>query len=361
MDFRDIDLISLVEKDLGPGKKSGRWVVYRCPFHSPDRHPSFAVTNGDGDQLGPGWRCFSAACGKHGGPLTWLMEYRHLEKGEAMSVLSNGSNNYSGNADVTAGLDWRPEYPPGEKWQERAHQLVEGAEQALWSCGSEEILDWPDINPKTGEETSLRLSPLDWLLARGLSEKTIKFWRLGYIPKSWREKPENFGFGGEPVAVSQGILIPCFVGREIWYLKIRRPAAKPNKYIQIRGSKPGLFMIQTLDLQDTVVICEGELDSLLLWQEAGEKIAVVTLGSCSASFNVATWGLHFIYARRRFIAYDTDKAGEAGSEKIGLGVLHPMVLKVPKINPFDKDMTDYYRSGGDLTGWLLEEGVIKCP
>lgn len=357
MDFLDFDLVKLVEQDLGPGRRSGRWVIYRCPFHHPDRHPSFAVTNGDGTR-GPGYRCFSAACGKHGGPLSWLMDYRQMDKSEAVEFLAGGEwEGCSLARRVVLDPLPDPDYPPGQSWQERALQLVQGAELALWSSGAEDVLEWPEQVPRTGAQMIQKLTPLDWLFSRGLTESTIRFWRLGYIPKDWHEDAARWGLSGKPVAVSKGILIPCSIGGDFWYLKIRKPAASPKKYSQIRGGKPGLYLAPSLEWQETVVFCEGELDALLLWQEAGGRAGVVTLGSSSNSLNLATWGLYLLNTRRRFAAYDTDKAGEIGGEKLARD-LHPKILNVPKLNPYDKDLTDYYRGGGDLRGWLVEEGVI---
>ncbi|MFT3892988.1 MAG: CHC2 zinc finger domain-containing protein [Anaerolineales bacterium] len=73
-----IDLIALIELDLGQGHKSGRWMFFHCPFpghkHG-DRKPSLSVTNGDHSRPS-WWKCW--ACDKGGGAVKWLMEYRGL-------------------------------------------------------------------------------------------------------------------------------------------------------------------------------------------------------------------------------------------------------------------------------------------
>lgn len=349
----DFDLIGMIERDLGPGKKSGRWVLWRCPFHHPDNHASFAATNGDGER-GPFWRCFSAACGKQGGPVKWLEEYCQMSWQEAKQALESG-NLPGGRAGQGEAIYQAPIYPPGEKWQGRAWALIERAQAALWGeVGANTALDWPERDPATGKAVTWKISALDWLLSRGLTEQTLRFWKIGFIPVTWEDRAEYWGLNLSKgrVWAPMGILIPCIVSDKVWYLKIRRPMAKPKKYTQIPGGKGGLYMAQTLEGHDSAVFCEGEFDSLLLWQEAGDLAGVVTLGSAGAELNIPTWGLSLVHTKRRFVAYDIDQAGQAGGAK--LDWLHPERLEVPQVRPWDKDLTDFARSGGELRGWLAE-------
>src|SRR5688572_25699894 len=82
--FSNVDLIALVERDLGQGRRSGRWMQFHCPFpghkHG-DRNPSLSVSNGDGSR-GPIWKCF--ACGMQGNPAKWLMEFRSMSYSDAL-------------------------------------------------------------------------------------------------------------------------------------------------------------------------------------------------------------------------------------------------------------------------------------
>jgi len=342
----DFDLIGQIERDLGPGRRYRRWTVFRCPFHHPDRHPSFAVTNGDG--RGPHWRCFSAACGKHGSLVMWFEEYHQMSREEALEAVKGKIRE-----PILDNLN----YPAGPKWQERAWKLVEWAQSNLWEEPGSCAIDWPVIDEVTGELVTRKLSALDWLLSRGVSAQTMKIWKIGYIPAGpygggWREKAEKWGLKGE-VFIAQGILIPCIIGDDIWYLKIRRPKMKPHKYSQVRGGKPALYLAQSLEGQEAVIFCEGELDALLLWQEVGDLAGVVTLGSAAAEFSVANWGLYLIHTQRRYLAYDADQAGQAGSDK--LAWLRPQQLEIPQLKPGDKDLTDFHQSGGDLRSLVISQ------
>lgn len=334
----EIDLIAMVERDLGPGHRSGRWVVWKCPFHD-DTHPSFAVTNGDQGR-GPGWKCFAASCDRHGGPVEWLMTYHYMSQEDAMEALQTGKN--VERRERAAPEPTGPVYPPSKAWQKRAREVMARAKAALWRGAGDQAVRW------AGRDGPVEMTPLNWLRGRGLTDDTIEVWGLGWIPRAWEDRGENWGLE-RPVKFFAGVLIPCEIGGEVWYLKTRLPGGQP-KYLHALGSKPGVYMAQTLEFSERVVFCEGELDALLLWQEVQEFSAVVTLGSAVNDLNVATWGYRFLGTRERWLAYDADEAGAKGAEK--LAWMKARRLEVPRLRPGDKDLTDYYQAGGDLAGWL---------
>lgn len=340
------DLISMIEKDLGPGKRSGRWTLFRCPFHE-DHTPSLAATNGDGQRT-PYWKCFT--CGdKGGGPLQWLMEYRGLSWKDARAELS-ADRPYTGAGKEPGELPPPPPvYPPAAAWQARARQIIDGAQDALWGQPGQTPVEW---------NNGQRQAPLDWLLGRGLTEATLRFWRIGWIPKTWMDTSSRWGLDETPIYMPQGVLIPCMDydqaarAEYAWYLKVRQPVGKP-KYIMVRHSQPALYMIQTLDLHTTAVFTEGEFDALLLWQEAQDMVGVTTLGASTNVLNLATFGFHLLGLQQRLLAYDMDKAGNKATERMAW--LQTGRLVVPALRAGDKDITDYYTSGGDLRTWLAGE------
>lgn len=353
----NFDLISQIERDLGPGKRSGRWVIFRCPFHD-DKHPSLGVTNGD-QQRGPYFKCFAASCGVYGGPIKWLMEYHRMTYPDALGVYRGESYAISTRPRALANLDWIPDYPPGEQWQKRAWELIERAERNLWDGpGAMDMINWPVVDPITGDTLLQACTAQSWLFSRGLTEETLRKWRIGYIPVRKYEKAGDWGLDGDQVIIPRGILIPGIMGSDIWYLKVRRPLPKPYKYIQVRDSKPALYLVDTLPGKDAVIFCEGELDALLLWQEVNEIAGVVTLGSANESLSIATWGLHLLHTTRRFVAYDADHSGQVGMDK--LAWMNPEILSIPIVRPADKDLTDYYMSGGSLRAWV-EEALVGEP
>jgi hypothetical protein len=333
------DLVTLIEKDLGQGHRSGRWMMYHCPFpghKNGDRKPSLAVTNGDGNR-GPWWKCW--ACDKGGGAIKWLMEYRGMSYQDALSALGGSQTGTAGRHAPEPPIQ-QPDPPPGEIWQDRARILIKRAEDTLWS--------------PQGKETR------QWLQARGLNDGTIRKARLGYIPKDFTDRPEAWGKPGDdprPFFFNQGILIPGIVAGRVWYLKTRPSSPRDGqKYKHVRGGRQALYFADTLKENIPAVFCEGEFDALLLHQEIQDLARVVTLASATGDLNLATWGLYLLRPSCFVLAHDMDPAGDKGAAK--LDWLHSSQrLKIPQLQPGDKDLTDFHKAGGNL--YSLIESMLR--
>jgi DNA primase len=335
-----IDLIALIESDLGQGqsKQGGRKMLFHCPFpghtHG-DKHPSLDVINSPI----PFWKCW--ACGKQGSALKWLMEYRGLSYADALKALK-----------IPAGPNFRrqeapiqqPDNPPGQAWQVRAWAFIEWAESVLWSARGKDVLAW--------------------LRSRGLSDESIRAARLGYIPMDDLENPEVWGTPNDDIRsiyFYAGLLIPGIIGGKVWYLKMRpaHPHGEMPKYLNIRGSKSAsLYGADCIVNGLPAIFCEGELDAILLRQEVKELASVMTLGSATNELNVATWGIYLVQKNIPFyvIAYDVDSAGNGGANK--LSWLHAAKrLHIPILRKGDKDLTDFHKSGGNL--YSLIESVLR--
>lgn len=335
----NVDLIMLIETDLGQGRKSGRWLLFHCPFpghkHG-DRKPSLAVTNGDSSR-GAWWKCFG--CDRHGGAIKWLMEYRGMSYADAASTLKIPQTDTTHRHTFEPPIQ-QPDTPPGEIWQARASLLIKRAEDALWST--------------TGKEVRA------WLQARGLNDDTIRKARLGYIPKAFSDRAEAWGRPGDderPLYFHQGVLIPGIIASKVWYLKIRPLYLRVDqKYKHVRGGRQALYLADTLVEDRPAVFCEGEFDALLLRQEIGDLASVITLASAANDLNLATWGLYLLRPSAFILAHDMDQAGEQGAGK--LAWLHnSQRLKIPQLQPGDKDLTDFHKSGGNL--YSLVENMLR--
>ena len=84
---KEIDLIALIESDLGKGESTGKWVKWDCPFCKHIRRDSkkfLLVTNGD-ETRGGWWIC--KYCGKNGSAISWLKEKRRLSYFAALDYL----------------------------------------------------------------------------------------------------------------------------------------------------------------------------------------------------------------------------------------------------------------------------------
>jgi hypothetical protein len=183
------------------------------------------------------------------------------------------------------------------------------------------------------------------LHSRGLTDETISIWGLGYHErKRWRN-PGEWGLEGDKmVYLPQGVVIPWTVDEAVWHVKFRCFDDGP-KYIRIRGGEPQLYGLDRLTGKAAVVICEGELDAALLWQEAGDLVDVVAIGSKAAK--VGAKGIaHLAGASHWLLALDTDAEAEASRWA-------EYSARVQRIKPLDgNDLTDFHNAGGNLRAWI---------
>lgn len=307
-----LDLIQLVEDDLGePVKKSDRWLFWHCPFHD-DRTPSLGVHR-------DGKRYFCFGCRKSGNVNTWLKEYRK------MSVHVNGQ------AKAAQPALPADQLPPNEQWQSRARLYIDHWEKMLWS--------------ERGRDTRWYLN------RRGLNDETIHNFRIGYNSAHFSEGMQLWGLtpksASDRVFLSAGVIIPWIIGGTIWKVNIRRFEQDP-KYLQIRGSQPGLFGAENMAGKSTVFLVEGEFDAMLLHQEAGDLVGVGTFGSASIREIDYRWVSRLLSSQRIFIVGDSDKAGRDFMSALS-GFSHRFhCVQIPR----GKDVTEYWQLGENLREWI---------
>jgi hypothetical protein len=139
----------------------------------------------------------------------------------------------------------------------------------------------------------------------------------------------------------------------VWHVKIRRFEAgqavagstESPKYVQIPGGTPTLYGCDRVNGADAVVICEGELDAVLLQQMAGDEIDAVAVGG-KGHRPPASALARLTGARRWLVALDADADRDA-RRWIDYSARAQRV-KPPEGN----DVTEFYQAGGDLRGWI---------
>jgi DNA primase len=306
------DLRQIVEHDLGqPPIRSGRASLYKCPFHKERKGYSLAV-------WADGYRCFGA-CDTSGDLFDWLMNYRQISFTEALERLGTARLN-----PIIQKRSYSLPHgePPSAQWQRDAREVVEQAEEILWSSAGEPALNY--------------------LLERGLTGSIIQDARLGYIPGDYRDWREL-----SSLRVPCGISIPWFASDALWAVKVRRATGFP-KYVQIAGgSSHGLYGADCLPYHQLALFCEGEFDVLIARQEVGKWICPVSLGSASNRLP-ARWQAELSGCRSIVVAYDNDEAGIKGAEQLLKISPRFRALKLP----FGKDISDFYIQGGDVYEWL---------
>lgn len=130
---------------------------------------------------------------------------------------------------------------------------------------------------------------------RGLSDDTIDRFLLGWdgkrytIPAVYRGIP--FGVKRRQSDVDDGI---------------------PAKYISLTGSRVGIFNADALWTAHDVVICEGEIDAMLLCQVGYNAVS----STGGAGTWKPDWAKFFAGVRSIVILYDNDDAGRDGALKV---------------------------------------------
>jgi len=335
-----VDLLTLVEQDLGMAwRRSGRWYRWPCPFHDDGTRDGGSLVVTPDTQT---FYCFG--CGARGDVLDWLQRREGRSFREALAhlaELSKGQNPFPvasaphAHGETSARqtihrANVATSDGPTAAWRQAALAVVEECEAVLWSVD------------ETGPRTYLRTE-------RGLTDDTIRRWRLGYS----RRKQTIAG-----LRVPLGIVIPWTMDGEVWQVKIRRPPGCSPKYLALPGGHPVLFGVDQLAGRDMVVLTEGEFDAMLLHQEAGQLVDVATLGSASKALTPRAIR-YLLPARRWLLAYDRDAAGEDGTSRLA-GLSARVRIAKPLAG---KDLTDFWRAGGDLYAWTYyhvnRDGLAK--
>lgn len=164
-----------------------------------------------------------------------------------------------------------------------------------------------------------------WLLERGITPKVLSTYKI-----NWE---------------GNRITIPVHnVSGEFLFNKYRvspwSTIQKP-KYTYDRGSNASLYGIHLLNqpgLRQEIIICEGELDVLLLVSKGYR--AVSTTGG-SGTF-LDEWA-RFFDGKNVYICYDNDDAGTKGSFLVQQKIPHAKIISLPKEVFEGKDVTDFFK------------------
>lgn len=130
-----------------------------------------------------------------------------------------------------------------------------------------------------------------WLATRGINEKSIVEFKLGWNPgkngkdlfrprESWGLPTEIKDDRKKRLWLPIGLTIPHISrGGEVLRIRVRRPKGEPRYYV-FPGSSVAL-MIKGNDSRAFAAI-ESELDMILVYQEAGDLVCVIGLGTAGA-------------------------------------------------------------------------------
>jgi DNA primase len=329
-----VDLLALVSRDTTLRKVSstrGGEYAGPCPFCR-DGHDRFRVQPEQ-----QRWWCRSCSPDERwSDAIGYVMRRDNLNFVEACRVLGAPDNNQP------VALVPRPrpalvaKSMPTERWCQAAEALVTACETTLWSDRGELVRRW-------------------LIEQRGLTEATIRRWRLGWNGADLRRPRDRWGLapdGNRTVWIPGGLVIPWYLDAAIAAIKIRRPRGEP-RFVAVVGSCQVLYGVETLVDHHVVVLVESELDAMLVEQEAGDLVAVVAAGTARASLDDRAIS-RLLGQSRILVAYDNDGPGDAAAAR--LLAMSTRMRRHPTVS--GKDPGEFYAHGGGLRDWITM-GIVR--
>lgn len=337
-----VDVISEVVKL----KRSGRNYTGLCPFHS-EKTPSFSVSSDK--QI---FKCFG--CGEAGNVVSFVMKYRNMSYVDALKYLADRANIVMEEQGVSR----------------KAHDKKE----RLYSLNKEVARYFFNNLNKYPKGKN-------YFLKRGISEKTLRSFGLGYSLDSWNSVLYTFkNKYGEDILREAGLVIRNENGRV--YDRFRNRVMFPvfdykGRVIGFGGrvlddSKPkylnspetavfkkgtnlyGLNFAIKNNPGRTFIIVEGYMDVIALHQY-GITNVVASLGTALTS-NQAR--LLKRYSDKVIISYDADLAGQMATLR-GLEILRTNGFDVRVLTvPNGKDPDQFIRNNGKSAFLKLADSAL---
>jgi DNA primase len=248
-----------------------------CPFHQEDS-PSLHIYD-DGS-----WHCFG--CGAHGRDvIDFVGRYYH-------GASYDPAIHFVDVVDRLGALHIQPLPRHTTKPKPQVErQLV---------ISLESIVEWHETMPDTRRA---------YWHGRGLTDATINSHLLGWDGKRYTI-PALYRF--VPFGVKRRIASDIDDGNAA-------------KYVSITGSRSGIFNADILWEADWAIICEGEIDCMLL-NQFGYRAVSPTMGANSWK---PEWAKFFSHISKIHILYDNDKAGQAGARQIQASLRRAKIVMLP--------------------------------
>ncbi|NLW00538.1 MAG: DNA primase [Clostridiales bacterium] len=305
-------------------KPSGKGYFGLCPFHS-EKTPSFHVS--PDKQV---YYCFGCSMG--GNVFTFIMAMEKLDFPESVKYLAEKAG-----MELPDTIDSK-EFAMQKDKRDKLHQLNREAARYY-----RKML----FSPQAGQA-------LSYLKNRGLDDRTIKIFGLGFAPEGWDNiKQLLLGMGYEEELLVQSGIIVENKGRtyDRFRNRIMFPIIRPGGYVigfggrVIDDSLPkylnstdspvfnksstlyGLNLVKRGQLLEYMIITEGYMDVITLYQY-GFKNTVASLGTALTHQQAR---LLRRYTGEVYIAYDGDKSGQQATLR-GLDMLQNAGLRVKVIS-----------------------------
>jgi len=339
-----LDIVTYIAQHVAL-KKQGTAYKARCPFHD-DHTPSFAVS-----QAKQSWHCFGS-CNEGGDVITFIMKFHKMDFRAALEEAARCAG-MSGSqikrpvspAVNTPRIDDAAQ-PPNRIWQQHSSIVVHRAVKTLW-------------------ETERGRDALDYLLVtRGLSRNTIRAAQIGFVPAKDDIElkygkvvdPEWLKDDGKPYRVPCGITIPHYADNQLWAVRVRTINGSP-KYSGIPGGTKALYWSDHIEPGYPVLITEGELDALVVWEAAQAywmNVFPVSIASAANKTINQRWWSKLAGAPTLLVRVDRD---DAGQKALAALTEFSSSVKGIQIPGTEKDINDWYLSHDHMAivKWLESE------
>lgn len=313
-------------------EKAGQSYKARCPFHN-EKTPSFYVSPARGS-----YYCFG--CGAKGDIFTFVEQTEGVDFREALKLLAE-----------RAGVELKKFSRESQEEKSEKDSILEALEEATQFFENE-----------LASSNAAR----EYLKSRGISEESVKEWRLGYAPHEWRAlyghllgkgypeailikagliKKVEAGLGKNPYDVFRDRLIfplKDTVGRVIAFSGRALTKETEPKYL----NSPDTLVFTKHEVlygldkakdkirrKDYAILVEGQMDLVLSHQGGVDN----TVASSGTAFTQAHLERLKKLSKRIILAFDGDRAGQVAAEKSSeLALLLGLEVKIAAL-PEGKD------------------------
>lgn len=296
-------------------------------------------------------RYWCRMCGKQGDAIQFLRDFKQMSFTEAKTRAATVESGQAFVAPTQVGKGSKgagavPVAAPTGVWAEQAWTFI-------MRC-HEQLLDHA-APPKA----------LGWLSGRGLTHETLCEHCIGYNPvdayvdrATWG-LPEAVGKSGRPrqLWLPRGVVIPWILDDDVWGIRIRRPIGDP-KYYFLPGGAQGLYLADRVLPGCPVMILEGEIDALTVWQDARHLVTPVATGSTMGARRMR-WQARMAPASCALVAFDTDAPGEQAAD-----YWSRTLKNARRWRPYWADANELARSGVDIAAWVaagISDAMLRQP